>query len=533
MKPAHSEDYAHPWQALRLLNLYRLSIAGLFALLVFLNKLPLPLGSHNRELFIVASFIYVAFSIVANLAMRWRRPWFEIQIYTNTIADIAAITLLMHASGGINSGLGMLLVVAIAGSGILLARRLAGLSAAVATFAVFGEQFYGYLVEGAPIRLPQSGMLGASFFATASLAYFLARRIRESEALAAQRGVDLSNMAQLTEAIIQRMQTGIVVVDDDHHIRLRNESAGQLLKVPPAHPAEMLQELSADLAQQFQDWRARSDSQSHAFRASPTGPNVIPRFAHLGTGDRSATLIFLEDTAAMQQQAQQLKLASLGRLAASIAHEIRNPLGAISHAGQLLEESPALDEDDKRLTQIIRNQSQRMNAIIENVLQLSRRDASQPVLFDLRPWLENFVQEFVQPHPIDANAIAIDIDPPDLEVRMTEGHLHQILTNLSENGLRHTVVASDRPALELRGGIGLETQRPFLDMIDHGPGIAPEVAEHLFEPFFTTEQQGTGLGLYIARELAESNRTQLDYIPAPGGGSCFRLSFPNPKRLNV
>jgi two-component system sensor histidine kinase PilS (NtrC family) len=238
-------------------------------------------------------------------------------------------------------------------------------------------------------------------------------------------------------------------------------------------------------------------------------------------------LIYLEDSSVMAQQAQQMKLASLGRLAAGVAHEIRNPLGAISHAGQLLSESPQLEGPDKRLTEIIQTQSRRMNRIIENVLQLSRRAHSNPQHIRLQSWLEHFASEFAQERHVDAHSIAVDINPPDMEIHVDPTQLQQVLTNLCDNGVRHSADHPGLPKVELRGGVTRESGGPFLDVIDHGSGIPPENAEHIFEPFFTTETTGTGLGLYIARELCEINRARLSYLPVPTGGSCFRINFSN------
>ena len=251
-------------------------------------------------------------------------------------------------------------------------------------------------------------------------------------------------------------------------------------------------------------------------------------FAGLGDESNAGVLVFLEDASAMRQRAQQLKLASLGRLAASVAHEIRNPLGAISHASQLLAES-SLDESEHRLTQIINENSERMNAIIENVLHLSRRKAAEPKTVELRPWLVDFVQSFGATGALSGVEVDVQVQPPQLDVVVDSSQLQQVVWNLCENSLKHAGVP---PRLELRGGFNADAYRPYLDIIDNGNGIAPEVAEHLFEPFFTTRSEGTGLGLYIARELCEGNKASLNYIPM-ADGCCFRITFADPRREGV
>jgi len=526
-------EAAQTWNPLRFLNLYRLCLAGTTAVLSITGFMPNPLGEHNFALFYVVSVLYLAISIINIFTIQWRQPSFNTQVYSHVLIDITAITLLMHASGGVNSGLGMLLVVAIAGGSLLMAGRTAKLFAAIATMAVLMEHVYTMYEGNLPgTSYTQAGLLGASFFATAILAHVLARRLRETEALAERRGVDLANMSQLTEYVIQRMQTGIVVVDNSRKIRLINESAHFLLGMPPAPSGQDITALSPQLADQLQQWWENANYEPHIFRTIDTAPEIMPRFARLGSDETAGTLIFLEDTAAMAQQAQQLKLASLGRLTASIAHEIRNPLGAISHAGQLLAESQRLDADDSRLTEIIQEHSQRVNTIIENIMQLSRRDHVHAEEFQLKSWLTEFIDDFCNSEQISPDQISFDIEPENTEVRIDPTQLHQIMWNLFSNGIRHGAT-NGHPTLVLRGGITLESRSPFLDIIDNGPGIAPETAQHIFDPFFTTVPQGTGLGLYIARELCECNQARLNYIPLPSGGGCFRITFADPRRRQV
>ena len=530
----NDSESAQTWNPLRFLNLYRLSLSGVTAVISITGLVPSPLGEHNFALFYIVSVLYLAISILNIFTIQWRIPSFNTQVYAHVLIDITAITLLMHASGGIRSGLGMLLVVAIAGGSLLMAGRTATLFAAIATMAVLIEHIYTMLEVDQPgASYTQAGFLGISFFATAILAHVLARRLRETEALAERRGVDLANMSQLTEYVIQRMQTGVVVVDSAHNIRLINESAHFLLGMPPAPNGQDITALSPRLADQLHLWWADPVYAPHMFRATDAAPEVMPRFARLGMGNdgTSGTLIFLEDTAAMAQQAQQLKLASLGKLTASIAHEIRNPLGAISHAGQLLAESDRLDAGDSRLTEIIQQHTQRVNTIIENIMQLSRRDNVHAREFQLKSWLSGFINDFCSGEHVSPAQISLDIEPENTGVRIDPTQLHQIMWNLLSNGIRHGS-KNGRPRLVIRGGGTPESRSPFLDIIDNGPGIGSETAQRIFDPFFTTEPKGTGLGLYIARELCECNQARLNYIPIAGGG-CFRITFADPRRRQV
>lgn len=507
------------------LNIYRLGLAATFTVLLLVKSKPFYVGSLHPNLALSAMAIYLAFACVCTISIYRRWPGFELQTYLQLSVDVLAITVLMFASGGAASGVGMLLVVAIASGSIILAGTTAYLFAALAAIATLAEEFVAFATESFVPNYTQAGFLGATFFATALLAYVLAKRARESEELAAQRGVDLENLTQLNEHVIQRMQSGIVVVDSESRVRLMNESAWHLLGMPTVRDRARIDEIAPELGQQLHRWRENFGYPIQSFRALPTGTELIPRFTRLGSPSAPGTLIFLEDATMLAQQAQQMKLASLGRLTASIAHEVRNPLGAISHAGQLLSESPQLDSADKRLTEIIRNQSRRVNGIIENVLQLSRREQSNPQPIDLRQWLESFVQEFTLVQRVDGREIEININPANTVIHIDPTQLQQVLTNLCENALRHSTNSPNTPKVELRGGITRESGGPYLDVIDHGSGISHENVEHIFEPFFTTEATGSGLGLYIARELCEINRARLHYVPLATRGACFRINF--------
>ena len=518
---------AQTWRPLWLFNLYRLVLSGFFTVLAFSDLNIKPIGEYNTPLLYVTSVVYLLLAIGACFTIHWRTPRFTRQVYSQTVIDIVAITLLMHASGGTSTGLGMLLIIAVASGSMLLAGRTALSLAAVATLFMLGEHAYFQLTNpNLSTAYTHAGLLGATFFVTALLSRALARRILESEALAARRGIDLANMEQLAEYVIQRMQTGVVVIDDTRRIWQINNSAQQLLGLPPLTGTPTLENGCPALAEEYRQWHTNPLYQPKPFRAATA--EVLPRFATLGTG--SSTLIFLEDTAAMTQQAQQLKLASLGRLSASIAQEIRNPLGSISHAGQLLTESPQLNKHDLRLTEIIHTNSQRMNKIIENVLQLGRRNQSMPETIPLKPWLENFIADFCRGQQITPEQIHLSVEPATLEVEFDASQLHQILWNLCHNGLRHGTEHSGCAQLTLAASATTNRTSAAMDIIDNGPGIAASAQQHLFEPFFTTATQGSGLGLYIARELSECNQAHLTYLTTTNGGSCFRLTFSDPRR---
>ena len=261
------------------------------------------------------------------------------------------------------------------------------------------------------------------------------------------------------------------------------------------------------------------------------GAKIIAHLAPLGRGESrdGPALIFLEDATVMNARVQQSKLASLGRLSASIAHEIRNPVGAMSHAGQLLAESEALGQHDLRLTEIIRTNSERVSHIIDNVLQLSRRESSQPEMLAVGPWLNDFAAEFGRTLELNEGEISVLKVPDDLAVRMDPSHLRQILWNLCDNAVKY---ASETGGIlvELEAGRTAQQGHPYLEVLDRGHGVDPATLDKIFEPFFTDKHGGTGLGLYISKELCELNRAVLSAQPRPGGGSVFRIVFADPGR---
>jgi len=527
---AHSAERERPWKPLLLYSAYRQTLALIFVVLFFTDFGPSLLGSYDRALFTNTSLAYLVLAIIGTLLVLRRLPPFSIQVAMVTLIDITALTLLTHASGGLPSGLGTLLAIVVAAGAVLMVGELALLLAAIASLALLSEQVYSHwLGLFGDTHYTQAGIHGTVFFATALVAQWLAGHLRETEAIAAQRGVDLANLAQLNDYIIRRMQSGIVVVDAGNRVRLMNASAHTLLGLKEEHEATHLDAISRELSARLTAWRNDPTTEIGTLRSADDATDVIPRFARLGAGSDSGTLVFLEDSSSMDRQVQQMKQASLGRLTGSIAHEIRNPLGAISHAAQLLDESPAISTEDERLVEIIRQHSQRVNEIIESVLQLSRRSLSQPEALRLKPWLMRLIEDFCRDESHAPESIRVDIDPPDIQIHFDPVQLRQIVVNLVGNALHHGHRPNgDGQATEpvmLRGGSAAGIRGPFLEVVDHGPGIDAENVRHIFEPFFTTDSRGSGLGLYIARALCEHNYARLDYLSPPGGGSCFRIRF--------
>ncbi len=519
-----------PRRPLQLLSAFRIFISVSFCLLYATDNLITPLGVNNPEAFLTYSVIYLILGLSIWWTLNIRSIPFTFKVWASALTDIILLTLLMHVSGGIQSGLGVLIVITIASTSVILGGRTALGLAALATIVILIEQISISFTYPKGNSYPFAGLLGMTYFGTAILFMYVARRVRESEDLAAKRGLDLENLAQLTQHIIQRMQTGVIVLDQHGDIRLINESAALMLHIDEMQHNANISKVVPELAVQWQAWVKDPNRDSEAIQLVSNPIDISPRFARIGDQADAGAVIFLQDMAAMAQQAQQLQLASLGRLTASIAHEIRNPLGAISHAGQLLAESENLDSNDERLTQIISDHSRRLNTIVENVMTVSHRNPSHVELFNLNDYVDQFIHDYVIGHGLDKEAFYVNISPATTMVRFDTGHLHQILTNLCQNALWHSQSTDEMPFVSLVGGRSDIETRPFLDIFDKGPGVPSDAVDHIFEPFFTTETTGTGLGLYLSRELAEGNQAHLNYIDEGDGQRYFRITFQDPRR---
>jgi two-component system, NtrC family, sensor histidine kinase PilS len=519
------------WRVLGLLNLYRV-LAPLMLLALY------PLGAargfavDSRQLFFGANMAYLCFGLGSIVLVRRRLASAYVQTIVQATVDLTLLLLLLHACGGIGSGLGLLLLLPVGGLAFLLPPRSALFLAAVAAIAVLADTIWQQLNGHADIVVYASaGLLGIVLFVFATAASFVAGRMRESEDLVRQKDVDLANLAELSQYIVQHLRESLLVVDAADKIRLINESAAEILGDNHAVPGALVGEVSPRLLYSLATWRQseRGENSPSSFVAADGARVIQPHFAPLGGLSPGPTLIFLEDTSLMAERVQQGKLAALGRLSASIAHEIRNPVGAMSHAGQLLAESPLIGPDERRLTDIIRHNSERVSTIINNVLQLSRREATQPTRLTLGDWVEEFLEEFCETMQVPRSRIGFQESAPELEVRIDPTHLHQVVWNLCDNAIKYG---------EARGGISVEiklgrlnpSNRPFLEVADRGPGIEPQAADRLFEPFFTGRKGGTGLGLFISRELCQLNRAILLYEPRGGDGSIFRIVFSDPQR---
>lgn len=511
------------WRALYHFNLYRLVLGvGLLALSLA-NARIADFGSHSPTLFFVGSLGMAGVSMFNMITITQGIPSFRVQACLQIGCDIALITLLMYSSGGFSSGLGLLLLISIAAAGVVLPGKTTIAFAGLATVAIFFETFSRSLF-GTDVseQIPGIAMLGVALFATAFVLSILSEQIRSAEQLADQRAEDLMTLARVNAHIVRQLESGVLITDQHNRIYFTNERARSLLGISGTGVGARLDQVSESLSDAATQWHSQTGTDESVVIELPgTSERFVPRFLD-ANGSNEGVLVFLDSVRLSEEKAQQIKLASLGRLTAAISHEIRNPLAALSHAAELLNESDQLLEQDRRLVDITLTQSARINTIIKSVLQFSRRDEMTRQTFDLLEWCEENAAQIAMDHGLPAEAI--DIDGESVDVVMNSAQLQQILGNLCDNAIRHSPEFTDKPVVSLEisrtAGGGVQ-----LDVVDTGSGIDAQTTQHLFEPFFTTHVQGTGLGLYICRELCEANGATLNYIDDDHIGSRFRVTF--------
>lgn len=509
------------WKSLHYLNLYRLVVAGVFLLMSLLAHDNQIFGQENPVIFYFYSLIYMGLAALAVGTISLRQPRFEVQLGVQVIGDIVMIILMMAASGGVRSGLGLLLIVSLASSGLVANGRLVMFHAALAATGVLIVQTVGVLEEHHSVSdYGQAGLLGLVFFVTAGIAHIFAKRNRMSEALAAERAVDIQNMAQINQLVIDDMQDGVVVLDGDGKIRQANQQAQRLLggsELSANQAGSMLYRAVPVLSEYLDRWRKNPQAQFPVITLGQ-GEQYLPRFIAVTNKRVMGAVLVLEDMTRINEQAQQIKLAALGRLTANIAHEIRNPLAAISHAAEILQEDNPADSSQQRLLEIITKNTQRINHLVTDVMSLNRRDRTHSERIVLAEFLSDFVEEFGYSQALENRLIRLDF-AADPVINFDRGHLRQVLTNLCLNALRH--------GQSLPGSlhIGVESAKGMVEIHirDDGAGVATEHIARLFEPFFTTASSGTGLGLYISKELCHANAASLEYIQAVKGGH-FRVT---------
>jgi len=490
---------------------------------LFLDMRTAGIGLPNA--FLTASGLYFIFGLASFLWVQRESLVVPLPalLLTLLVGDILFIALLMYAGGSAGGPLPILLFPQLAASGWLMRTRIAFFHAALASsvlVAIDSWRLIDGLIPGP--QIVQTGLIGFGYFATVGIALALGRYTKASEDLAAQRGIDVANLEQVNRLIIQDMQDGVLVVDLNGVVRGHNAQVTRLLGGFGRMRGGMrLSEFSSILHDYWRRWQEDFAEPLPPFKVEATQRLLRVRLVRIGSGLNGGTLIYLEDLGRAQGEAQQIKLAAMGRLTASIAHEVRNPLSAINQAAQLLEEDGSVAPEGQRLLGMIRNNAKRIDRIVGEVLQLNRRDRQQPEVVAFAEFIRSLVGEIIEAEHIPPAGVLIQ-GSDDLLVIFDRGHLNQIVWNLVRNAWQHCQKKDGSIRVVARPGYMGDAV--ICEMTDDGPGIPAELRAQIFEPFFTTRPGGTGLGLYIARELADANGAALELLPK-GPGAHFRLTL--------
>lgn len=498
---------------------YRM-VLSFFLILLFLLTVNNPIVGAFAPYLYLQSIAGYCFATLMGYAVFRHWPFqHQSQLMVMLIVDVLALSVMLYANGGPSLQMTMLYLVVVVAANILLPSVRALMVALLAVIMVVWQQFFFAITQQTDIRsIGGAILLSISFLGVSLLTRHVVKRLQDVEAVAAKQARQMRQLQIINQRIVERMQSGVLVLNQDLQVIVANQAAQALLnrQIRVGYPLHRISTQFEHLVQ-----HAIDDGMEQLVLDSDTEGQRQTLGIYLSSLDYKDSspmlILFIEGLERVNQQAQQLKLASLGRLTASIAHEIRNPLAAISQAAELLQDT-IVDAADQELLSMICKQSQRMNHIIENVLQLSRRQKATPQTLTFDQWLHAMLHE----HFADSPHISTQLQS-DLLVRFDPQQLEQVLMNLIQNGLYHAQKIQTQPHVRLIASYD-EQHRVQLDVTDNGAGVSEEARKTLFEPFFTTEPQGTGLGLYLSRAFCEANGARLFHVPTPTG-ACFRLIF--------
>ncbi|CAA6822404.1 MAG: Histidine kinase [uncultured Thiotrichaceae bacterium] len=519
---------SNPWSQLQLYNLYRLVLAGALLLVGLTEHLLPDRFIIHPGLFNQVMAVFTVIVIIENIFAYMQWPRFTIQLYVNSTTDIVTLLAIMYASGGVSYGLGILLILPVITPNLFQPSQFSLLLTAITVILLIsiemslqnkGENFQ---------ELSRTGFLALFMMLSSWLANSWSAQAYKTATLARKRGLDLASMSQLNQSILDHIQTGVIVLEDSRTIKHMNQSAMSILGQPKDWRNQPLIDFAPELDAWFRFWSDNHRPKVMSYDINHQGTTSLKaRISQLGTRSNATSLIYLQNTHEEKEQLQDMKLASLGQLTASIAHEIRNPLGSISYAAQLMEEAGNLNEEDAHMNQIILSNAKRTDVIIDNVLNLSKRKNPKRINLRLKLWLDAFYKDFIAQNKLSEDQVSLFMDPENIEVTFDPDHLHQILWNLGRNAVKYAKEDPKDLMLQIQVSIPAHTSDVILSHIDNGKGISKPMQQRLFEPFSTSGKKGIGLGLFMSRELAQANGASLEYEKLASDGSCFRLGFAN------
>ncbi|HUX18679.1 MAG TPA: ATP-binding protein [Acidithiobacillus sp.] len=517
------------WRRLWGISAYRLLIAAVIAILVRLpaSETIIDLGGH-AELLRVLTLLAATVSLGYLLALLLRRPvqprrhaW--IQVSTDTLL----VLLLLHFGGGVSGPFSILPFLLLVSTASLLRGKSAFVFVWILLALLVGESLLGGMTSVHP-PLGQLFIYVPALVAVAVLADSLVISLERGNRLALQRDAEVVNLNALNREIVQHMDVGVFVLDRQNRIVLSNPVARMLsgyrlwtsapvaLDMVQPSLATMLQQAAHNDSEMVVTLSGRDSTLQDSAQTLLVRKIALPHSPY--------RLLLLRDASALRAREREARLAALGRLAANIAHEIRNPLSVIRHAGNLLGESVET-LGSRHLFEILERETVRINAIVESVLEMARPSPAHSEPIALLSWLPALIAE-LQADPLLASmTIVVREISPQLRVYADPAQLRQVFWNLLHNSAQYGVAEDATMRVEIET-VRADKEIIMVTLRDFGPGVKPEVMERIFEPFFTTNSRGTGLGLSMVRELLRINGGRIDCENHPQGGVLFRIFLP-------
>jgi len=515
------------WRSLKQLNAFRFFLA-LFLLVsvLFADRLHILSPRYGAFLLLVG-VAYLASAVLFLQLIVSRRLRFGRQIVIQLVSDTVVIACFMHYGGGNETGLGLVLTVSMAAAGLHPRTRIMLFLASLATIAVLFQQSLAAFFDGDDIAggYFRAAMLSVGFFTVAGISHILAKGALGAARVASEKEREAADLTRINAKVIQDLPNGILVLGADGQVLQFNQQAERLLGCPVSERSD-LSACHSGLTEVWRNWLSAGGPSSAVLVVGEDGRPLRFRLLELEPDRREGAVVIIEDMSELEHEATQMKLTALGRLTANLAHEIRNPLSAINHAAQLLGEDADGDPATRKLTRIIEDNVGRLNYLVEDVLSLSRRDRRNSETFDVADFLTEFVHQFRQSESIAEGIMRIEA-APGIAVTFDRMHLHQILWNVCRNACRH---CSGKPGSVLLSALPVGDEAR-IEIYNDGPSIPAGMRQRLFEPFYSTERAGTGLGLYIALELAEANDGQLRCMEQSQGAR-FRLTAKLARSVN-
>lgn len=470
--------------------------------------------------------IYLILSIVLLGVLYHFKKYIYRQVIAGLFIDMVLLTLLLYSSTARDLQIVVLYTITTAFCFMMVRLPHAFIITFIAILSLILQQsYYAYTGLTGVFSLYDTVMLSGGLVAVGFLSWSVSQRLVIAEKLAFENAKEITQLNTINQEVIREMVNGLLIFGTNDRLLLINEAASTLLRLPTSKQDTdaSLFEIERELGihhKSFVDWYRYTKNSPIFYLNLPQFEDLPPKSIRISKKYLpNGKLLILEDVNREENHAHQLKLASLGQLSASIAHEIRNPLGVISQASELLIESgDTIGQDNQELCQMIYQQTKRVNRIIEDIMKLSRQESPIQEPLDLAEWLPDFLAQYYADKSVAASYHA------PCRILFDPHHLEQIFINLINNALRHTKPVAGRDDVHIK--IHGENETVYIDILDNGNGVSQNDIPNLFQPFFTKNVGGTGLGLYLSQSFSRANQAQLIYIDSKKQ-TCFRLIAPS------